>query len=551
MEGNNSELAMRVIQRHGAMISAQGPFRHLWQQAADYVMPRKGNIETVVTPGEQQNVQLYDTTAEDCANVFAAGVLSHLTPAGELWARLAAKPDAPQDEKDWLDECTERMMKIIHGSNFYLGWHEDLLDAGVFGTSDVFVEESEKLVCNFVNVPVGTFTIAENSDGLVDTLYRKFKWTARQCAEKWGKESLSKAMRDCLESQDAAQCDKEFDIIHAVYPREKSEVRDGEVVGKLRPIASVYVDVTGSHVIKEDGFYEMPHCCGRLLRSNGELYGRGPGVQALPEIKLLNRIERDLLIGLEKMVSPGWLMPEDSAYKPDNRQNGVTYWDASNVNNKPEQLQLTNRVDLGEQKTEQKRGVIREKFHVNMFQMLSNVDQMKREKTAYEVSQLVQEKLVLFSPLFARIVQEKLNPLIARVFGICARRGVFSQPPQSVIDRGVFDYEVEYVSRIALAIRAAENSSLALMMQLVTEMMAFDPSVVHVFDWRGALRRVSSNQGFPASLRRTDEQVDAIMAGIAQQQAMQQAPEAAERLAGAAQKLGPGAQRAAAEAIEV
>lgn len=551
MEGKNAKLAAQLIQRHGAQKSAQANWRTLWQEAADYIRPRKGNINAVVTPGSQQFTQVYDTTAGDSADIFAAGVLAQLTPAGELWARLAAKDDAPQEEKDWWDECSQRMMRVIHSSNFYLAWHEDLDDAGIFGTSDIFVEESKKSVVNFVHVPLGTFTIAEDAEGMVDTVFREWEWTARQCEQKWGREALSKAMTDCLDSTAPADCDRKFSIIHAVYPRAKGEVREGEVVGKLRPIASVYVDVTGQHVIEEGGYYEMPHCCGRLLRSNGELYGRAPGTDKLPNIKLANRMKLDLLLALEKQVKPSWLMPDDNASAPDNRPNGVTYWDASNPANKPEQLRNEARVDFAVEALKGEQAVIREGFHVNMFQMLSNVDQMKREKTAFEVSQLIQEQLVLFSPLFARITQEKLNQVMRRVFGICMRAGVFSPPPPAVVEKGVLEYEVEYVSRIALAIRAAEDNSLMVMMQLVSEMMNFDPSAVHVFKWREALRRSASNKGFPTALIRTDEEVDEIVAGIAQQAQAAQAPQMVEQLAGAAQKLGPGAQRKLTEAIPV
>lgn len=550
MEGTNSNLAQHIIQRHGAMKGAQSNWRVTWQTCADYIRPRKGNINTVVSPGSDQFNNIYDTTAGDSADIFAAGVLSQLTPAGELWARMAAKEDASQDEKDWWDECSQRMMRVIHSSNFYLAWHEDLDDAGIFGTSNIFVEESEKSVVNFVHTPLGSFTIAEDAEGMVDTVFREWEWTARQCEQKWGREALSEVMVKCLESSAPGDVDRKFSIIHAVYPRAKKDTREGEVVGKLRPIASCYVDVAGQHVMDEGGYYEMPHCCGRLMRSNGELYGRAPGTDKMPNIKLVNRMVLDLLLALEKQVKPGWLMPDDNTTVPDNRPNGVTYWDASNPNNKPEQVRNEGRVDFAQNAIESQQGVIRDGFHVRMFQMLSNVDQMKREKTAFEVSQLIQEQLVLFSPLFARITQEKLNQLLRRVFGICMRAGVFSPPPPSVVQKGVLEYEVEYVSRIALAIRAAEDNSLMVMMQLVAEMMNFDPSAVHVFKWRDALRRSASNKGFPTALIRSDEEVDQIMAGIQQQQQAAMAPQMLEQVAGAAQKAGPRAQAKLVEAID-
>ena len=539
--------AQAIVARYDRLKGEQSNFRHLWQDAADYIMPRKGNIETVNTPGQSQTVQIFDTTAEQSALVFAAGLLSHLTPAGELWARFSAKEDAPQDEKDWYDDCTQRALKVVHGSNFYLGWHEDCLDAGVFGSSLMLVEESEKGVINCINVPVGTFVWAENADGLVDTVMREFKWTASQAEQRWGADALPECIQQAL--KDPAGKDRPFTFIHGIYPRVRGEWREGMVEGKLRRFASCYVCREAAEIVEETGYYEFPAAAGRLLRSNNESYGRGPGIQKLPSIKLVNRMKEDTLLAMEAGVKPGWLMPDDSAYRPDNRPNGVTYYDASNQNAKPERLESKARVDWAQAAIAEEQGTIRAGFYVDMFQMLSNAEQMKREKTAFEVSQLIQEKLVLFSPIFARIVQEKLNPFMERLFGVCLRAGVFLPPPPSVVARGALNFEVDYVSKIALAIRAAMNQSLAMMMQLVSEMAVFDPTVAFIVNWGEAARDVMSNQGFPTRWRRSNEEVAAMIKAQQEQLAAQTMPDAAEKLSTAAKNLGPKAQAAATQAL--
>lgn len=531
------ELATSIKSRYEALRSEQSNFRSEWQDCSDYILPRKGNIETKRSPGEKQTTQIFDTTARQALNVFAAGLVSQLTPAGEIWARYTAPKDAPQEEKDWMDECTQVVLHAIYGSNFYQAWHEDCIDGGCFASSLMFADESESRVFNFVNIPVGSFVWCENAEGEIDTIYRCFKWTARQCVQKWGIENMPDKIKEAYEQEGGK--DRKFEIIHAVYPREKGEYMDGPTAPNKRPWASVFVIECGPKVIENGGYYEKPFMAGRLERSNGEVYGRGPGIQTLPEIKLLNRMEKDILIGLEKMVNPPWLMPDTAAYRADSRPDGTTYWDSSDPNNKPEQVQLQNRVDLGESKSAQKRDVIREAFYNSMFQMLTSMDEMKREKTAYEVAQMLQEKLVLFSPIFARMVQEKLNPLMERAFAICARRGMLPPPPPSVVESGgVFNYDIEYNSTIALAIRAAVNNSIVLLVEIVNSMAPFDPSVVHVVKWREAFRTAAENRGIPAKLIRTDEEIDALMQQQAEAMAAQAAPENADKLASAAQKVG-------------
>jgi len=541
--------AEQIISRHESLWADLLNWRNLWDDAANYTMPHKGNIVTVTAPGQEQTTGVYDTTAEESLLIFAAGLVSQLIPPGELWFRFEPSDEGASElVKNWFDDCTSRAAKALYASNFYLAMHEDFLDAGFSGTSNTFLEQGKVRLLNFTNVPVGTFTIAEDSEGMVNTVYREWKWSALQARDFFGDEKLSKKIRECLADTESPAWDKKFTFIHAVYPRAKADVREGEVEGLLRPIASCYVCVEDRAVIDESGYYEMPHAVSRLLRSRNEVWGRGPGLQVLPEVKMLNRMEQDILLAIEKHVGPGWLMPDDSAYRPDNRPNGITYWDASNPNNKPERVREESRVDLGEQKTEQKRRRIRSAFFADMFQMLSSSVEAKREKTAFEVAQMIQEKLVLFSPIFARLVQEKLNPLLERVFSLMMREGMFKEPPMDIGDSGG-RYEIAYVSKIALAIKAAENNSLMELLEIANAMVPFDSSVAMVVDWRKAFRDVSRNRGVKTDWMRSDDDVDEMIERMQKAQEAMQAAQTAETLSKTAKNLGPEAQSAATGAM--
>lgn len=537
--------AQIVCAKYDNLWTAQSSFRSLWQDAADYIMPRKGNIETIISAGEAQTAQIYDSSPTEFANIFAAGMVSQLTPPGQIWARYAAPEFASSEEKAWMDSCSRVAMRIIHASNFYEGWHEDQTDAGIFGSSLMLtdtVEDDEDSPINVIHVPVGTFCWAEGASGKVTQVYRHFEWTAYQIMDKWPDAPITDEMKKAKDDDPS----RKWKVIHAVYKRIKNLSMEGETVARKRPWASEYVLHETKLMLEEGGYYEWPYSAGRLLKSNGETYGRGSGIQGLSDIKMLNRIKKSSLIAREKMVEPPWLMPEDSAYRPDNRANGVTYWDASDVNNKPEQVLLNNRLDLADNEIADVRGIISRAFYVPMFQMLTTNAEMKREKTAFEVASMLQEKLVLFAPIFSRTIQEKLNPFMHRVFMVLYRGGYFPAPPQSVMNSGgVYSYKIEYVSKIALAIKASITNSLAMLIELVTAIAPYDESAPHVVNWRVALREVTQNEGVPEKWIRDDEEVDDIMNAIRQADAQAAAPQAAEQMASAAQKLGPKAQQKA------
>jgi len=517
----------------------------LWNDVARYIMQRKGNILTKLMSGQQQTLTLYDTTADKALKVFAAGLVSNICPGGEKWMRIEPRnPNASQASRDWHAAASDILLDLFYTSNFYRGIHEDFLDAGGFCTSCLLLEEGKNSPLNFINVPVGFFGIEEDVEGNVDTIYREWQWTARQAEQKWGRERLGKQCREAL-SAPSGISPKKFNFRQLVRPR-TTGVIDGQTAPQNRPYASYYICIEDRIVVEEGGYYEFPFHTSRLLKSNGEVYGRGPGLDVLPEIRMVNAMERDLMIAHERMVKPPWLVSDDSTWLPDNRPDGVNYYDPQGP--KPEQVELKNRVDLGERKTEQKREVIRDAFYNQMFQMLTTLEEQKRQKTAYEVQQMVAEKLVLFSPLFARMCEEKFNPMIHRALGIAGRLGYLPPPPPDVLSDG--GYQVVYTSKIALAIKAAENQSFATMIQLAEQMAQIDPSVTKVLKWRDGFRRIATNIALPGKLIRSDEEVDKMVAQENAAAAQQQQAETANQAAGAAQKLGPGAQKLAIEKLQ-
>jgi hypothetical protein len=546
-QGKPDELANAIIARHESLKGERGNWDVAWDDVARYILPRKGQILTKTAPGQEQTTQLYDTTAEESVLIGAAGLLSQLVPPGEPWMRYEpADPQASEESKEKFAKATDRVLKAIYASNFYLAIHEDFIDALGFCTSNTYVEEGTKRLLNFVNIPVGTFCVAEDNEGMVDTVYREWQWTAKQIEQQWPDVTLPEEIAKCLgKGSTPKDWDKKFTIIQAVYPRRRGQWKQGRVEGALREYADVYVCKECKGVILESGFYERPFAVSRLLRSNNEAYGRGPGLSVMPEIKMLNRAELDLILAIETEVNPPWLMPEDGASRPDNRPNGVTYWDATNPNGKPERIKSTARVDWAEMWTEKKRARIRSAFFVDMFQMLNAPGVKEKEMTAREVAERIREKLVLFSPMFARLVQEKLNPLLERVFNIMLRQGQFD-------DLGFEEgeaYEIAYTSKIALALKAANDTALLELVDIAALLQPFDQRVGMMVDWAKAFRDTCQNRGMSATNLRTIAEVDKMMAQMQQAQQAMQAAQMAESVTGSIKNLGPDAQKQAMQAV--
>lgn len=549
-------MAARVIAIHTSLESQALNFRTRWQECANYIQPRKGNILTMLSPGQPQTTLLWDTTAEQALLIYAAGIVAFLTPPSEVWFRCEPRKargvEPSQDLKDWFAESSETMLQEFANSGWYEVWHEDNLDGGCFGSSlmrcDEYPDDPESIL-GFINIPVGTFYWREDNRGRISTTTRSWKWTAQQAADEFGEDNLSPQLLKALDAKDPASASREFRFIEMVSKRRKEDVIKGPTLPANRPWECVYVCVEDQAVLREDGYYENPQAGCRTMRSNNEPYGRGPGTQAMPEIKMLNRMEEDSAVVVERMAKPSWIAPDDTAYDPDNRPDGVTFWDASKGKDyKPEQIQQQNRVDLLEAKIVRKQKVIQDYFFNDMFKLLTSSEEMKREKTAYEVAQMVAERMVLFAPIFGRIKTEKLDPMIYRAFSIMYRNGKFKPLPVGV-DEAQIDFEVNYVSKIALAIKAIQNQSFATAIQLVQAVVAVDPTAVYLVKWHDGLRKVLSNSSFPQSWIRSEAEVKALVAQQQQEAQRLQAAQAALAGAQTIKALGPQAQAQAAQKI--
>jgi hypothetical protein len=546
-------IAKEIMRRNDALKSKRSTWDTVWQGIADYVMPRKSQITTTKTEGvEGYTEEIYDSTAQRANTVLAAGQLSYLTPSNDRWMRY----DAPEFIKEaggyaakaWYDKCTEIAMNKIAQSNFYLKIHELYLDRGGFGTALLHCEEGKRTALNFLTRDVGTFAISEDDEGIVDTVFCEYTMTARQMEQKFGRESLGKQVTEKLESGKSEDLDKEFVIIHAIFPRQ--DLRDGKeqtpmerdrkrMDGPNKPIASIYVCKEDENILRNAGYDEMPSLVSRFLKWGKQPYGYSPSIEALSTVKQVNHIEKAMDALAELAAFPRFLFPEGLDGEVDLRAGGVTTFDPNNPNAVPKEWMTSGRYDVGKDRVEVKRQMIREAYHNDLFRMFADLD---KQITAYEAMQRAAEKLVQFSPTFARMQTELFNPLLQRVFGILFRAGMFPPPPREVFVPTETGFalampEVVYTSRIALAIKALQNRAFLEFVSIIQPLLALDPSVADNFDMDKIAQGIAENVALPMEWQRSEEDRDAIRQQRAEQQAQMQQIAAAQGMAKAAKDV--------------
>jgi hypothetical protein len=509
----------------------------VWQDLARYNMPRKDTFYERVTQGEANDEWIYDSTPTHALELLASALGGLLTNPAMPWFTIVArsKEKAKSAEvRKFLEDARDEMLSIFNDEDtgFQQRVHEVYLDVALFGTACYYVESDKQNVARFETVPMSQIRVAEDFFGRVDSVYRETEWTVAQVCDEWGEDKVSDATRRKYWD---GKLDEKVKVVHAVYPRKNpKETKEGTVpAAKDMPIAGVYLEKESKHVLEESGYLEMPYMVPRWSRLSGEVYGRGPGLTALSDVRVLHAMARTSLMAGEKMADPPLMVPDDGFLGPVRTgPAGLTYYRAGSTD-RIEPLPIAIDLSAAEAMMEQRRQSIRRIYLGDMLQpegpALTATEALIRQK----------EKMRVVGPVMGRLQTEFLAPLTERVFGIQSRNpdSVMAKMPQELVGQ---KWGVEYKSPIANLQREQEALGFQeAMMALGPLIGESDPfGIMDNFDPDKIARSVTGIYGVPDSWLRPEEEVAAKRQADAQAMAQANAGQEAQQLVDAAGTLG-------------
>lgn len=536
-----------IIRRQEKMASDRSVWDSHWREIAERILPRSDHFKTNRTPGDKHTEKIFDATAGLALERFAAAMESMLTPRTQRWHKLKtgiAELDEDQSVMEYLDEVTKILFQVRYSprANFASQANEAYMALGAFGTGGMFIDDMVGRGIRYRSIPLPEMFIAENHQGAVDTVHRRFSMTVRQAAQKWGRDKLSEKMKGALEKNP----EQNFDFIHAVGPREDIDTTKKNYKGM--PIYSCYVSIDGRNLMSEGGYHAMPYAVGRYVTGPKEVYGRSPAMTVLPDIKMLNEMSKTVIRAAHKLVDPPLLLQEDGALAAfDLRPGALNY---GGVNEQGQQLvhalQTGARVDIGLDMMEQRRKTINDAFLVTLFQILVESPQM----TATEAMLRAQEKGALLAPTMGRQQSEFLGPLIEREIDILARAGVLPEMPDALKAHGG-TIEIEYVSPLNRAQRSEEGVAILRTLEAVAPLAQVDPKVMMIFDPEAMARELADINGVPAKVMRSAAKVKEMEGAQAQAAQAQQLLAAAPVASGVVKDLAQAQSLAGANPAQV
>jgi hypothetical protein len=496
-----------------------------WGIIADYFLPRR--YRWLITPNQAYrgvpiNQRIIDSTGVLALRTLTAGLMSGLTSPSNPWFSLTlADTDLANSTpvKLWLDEVRKRIMKVMSESNFYLGMSVLYEDLGCFGTGMMIIYEDQEDIIRVYNPCAGEGFLAQSSRLQVDTLYRKFTLSARQGAQQFGKDNLSPSVAQQVSDGMGAQ-DTEFVVGHAIEPTNDNY---GPPKTKL-PWREMYWEYGSSQnlILSERGFHEFPAICPRWYLSGNDVYGRSPTMDALGDQKQLQVEQKRKMQGIDKQVNPPLLADQALKNEPASTvPGGVTYVpQIGQVGGmKPVYMVQPNLRDMMEDiKEVQER--IKQMLFYDLFLMISQLDTVR---TATEIIERKQEKLLMLSPMLERMFTEALDPAVRRIAKICGRAGIF--PPMPTEMRG-HSVEIQYTSVLAQAQKSVATQGMERMAAMIGNLAAGNPEAIDKLDVDEYIDEYNDLLGNNPRIIRSTDAANELRHQRAQQQAAAEAAQA-------------------------
>jgi hypothetical protein len=462
-----------LLMRQTAAETRRRPWESIWQDCYDHVLNG--------TPGSG-GPALYDATAPDAAEQLAASLLAELTPPWSRWfglvpsRGLADGPDGSAAAAA-LEEAAETLQGHLDRSNFAVEMHQAFLDLVVAGTGVLLVEEAPAGAASalrFTAVPLREAVLEEGPSGRLDIVYRSVMLDASAILARYPGAALPPVLT--VPDKDGAS-PRRMRVVEAVWPE-----RSGS--GFL-----AVLDHDGQPVPLASGrFLDSPFIAFRWMKVPGEVYGRGPVMKALPDIRTANKVVELVLKNASIAVTGIWQAEDDGVLNPAT----VRLVPGAIIPKAPGSTGLTplaapGNFDVSQLMLDDLRGRIR---HALLADRL--VAPRGGQMTATEVLERSAETARLLGATYGRLQSELLTPLIGRCLAILRRRG--EVPPILLDGREV---RLTYQSPLARVQGRADAANTLLFLQAVA---ALGPQAAAQLDIPAATQYLARALSAPAGI---------------------------------------------------
>lgn len=506
------------------LYSERSKYEPVWKQLSDYIYPMRGRFgeEEGSREGSRRDRCLVDPFPMDAVNKCSAGLHGGLTSPSKPWFELALQDKEKSDfhtVRLWLDQVHDIMMGIYAKSNTYNMLYQLYAELPQFGTAAAMMYQDYDYAIWHRSFTCGEYAGGVDSKGRVNMFARKLTLNARQMIEEFGKDKVSTSVMNAFARGDVTTRFRVNMLIERNADYDPDVLRLGNFPWK----SWYWEEGEADRFLRISGYHEQPFLMPRWTVVANEVYGVGPGHNALGNCMQLQKLEKNKLHASDSEADPAMMFPV-SVKKVDTRPGAKNYIpDGTQMQAYPLVPPGAKRYEGLMQLVAEKRNQISASFFNDLMIMLTMQD--NPQMTAREVAAREEEKLLMLSPVLEQFHNEVLDPLTKRTFGICLRNGLLPPMPEEIKAE---ELKVNFISLLAQAQRMVEMPSIEKVMGFAGSMAAINPEIIDNINFDQALRRSAEVYGAPEIILRSEDETAELRR---ERQAQMQAQAEAEQMA--------------------
>jgi len=495
----------QILKRQVAAQAKKDEFQQLYQDAYEFALPQRqlyGVWEGGAT-GSKKMQRVFDSTAINSTQRFANRLQSVVFPPQRKWAKLEAGSDIPPERKQQaqavLEVYQDKMFTMLNQSNFDIAMGEFLLDLAV-GTACMMVQPGDDVQpLNFIPVPLFLVSYEEGANGQVDNVYRRMRMKGESIQRQWPDADISDDLKRRIENKPT----DDIELLEATIYDHKRGDYCYHVIDKVSKTEIVYRRRKMS-----------PWVISRYMKVAGEIYGRGPLMTALPDIKTLNKVKELLLKNASLAVAGVYTAADDGVLNPNTVKivPGAIIPVARNGGSQgPALLALPRSGD----------------FNISQLVINDMTASIKRilldeslppdnmsARSATEIVERMKELAQNLGSAFGRLINETMIPVTAKILEVMNERGLIDMP----LRVNGLEVKVTPVAPLAMAQNMEEVNSIMQYMQ-ISQSLGTDGQLAIKTDV--LVDYLADKLGVPAAVRNTAAERAILMEEMRNQQQQQ------------------------------
>lgn len=498
----------KYMERYEKAKAHRQNFVDLFEECYEYALPQRESF-FFESAGQRRDDKIFDETAVVGVQEFASRLQSGLVPNFARWADLTSGSEIPPEDKDAvdndLDEVTEYVFEILQNSNFSQEVHESFMDLAV-GTGILCIEEGDAInPITFSAVPLPHVVLDTGADDKIDHVFRERKGIRNsELPIIYPEKGFDKRVSDRIMRDPEGKCTV-LEVVCKDYSKKNQEAYMHYVI-----------DIATKTNLTENNFSGVgsnPYVCFRWTKCAGEVYGRGPLINALSAIKTTNLTIQLILENAQMAISGIYQMDDDGIINPDT----INLVPGTIIPKSPQSgglqaIQSAGRFDVADLVLSDMRQNIKRALYS---EMLGNPD--RTPASATEVAERMADLSRRIGSAFGRLQAELVQPVLQRVVHILRKQGRIDLP--TVNGREV---KIRSVSPLAQAQSNQDISSVARFLEMIQAYFGGDVINILINSEETAIY-LAKQFGVPDSLIRDANERKELVAMMQQMAQAQQA----------------------------